>query len=89
MNFMFFVFIGNAPSQQPPCRQCMTRHGMHERMQVESTSEEPLENEDMDIDDLIKNWKAKRMPKKMMMYNIIIRQINVLIASILGTYFGL
>ena len=41
----------------------------------------------MDIDDLIENQKAKKR-EKMMLYNIIIRQIDVLIASILRTYFG-
>jgi hypothetical protein len=69
-------------------REYETRRALHEKTQAQSTVEDPPENEDVDVDDLIKNWKAHKRPKKMMMYNIIIRQIDVHIASILGTFFG-
>jgi hypothetical protein len=37
---------------------------MHERSQAESVVEEPPEKKDVDVDDLLKNWKAhNKRPK--------------------------
>jgi hypothetical protein len=36
-----------------------TRHARRERTEATSVVEEPLENEDMEVDELLKNWTRK------------------------------
>jgi hypothetical protein len=41
-----------------------TRRTRRERTETTSSAEEHPVNEDMDIDDLLKNWKAKKKTKR-------------------------
>jgi hypothetical protein len=38
----------------------MTRHALHDRTQSQSYFEEHPENEDVDIDEMIRNYRAKK-----------------------------
>ena len=59
-------FIDYAPSQQPPRREYHTRHSFNEiMMKLQSTSEEKPKNDgDMDINELIKNFRNRKRAKK-------------------------
>jgi hypothetical protein len=51
--------VGNGPSKQPPCCGYETGHAQHERTEATLVVEEPLENEYMEVDELLKNWTRK------------------------------
>jgi hypothetical protein len=38
----------------------VTRRALHERMQAQSYFEEHLENKDIDIDEILRNFRAKK-----------------------------
>jgi hypothetical protein len=54
--------VGDASSQWPPLPQeyRMTQHALRERTQSQSYFEEHPENEDVDIDEMIRNYRAKK-----------------------------
>ena len=63
----FFSFLGDASSQRPQLHReyPTTRHALHERMQSQSDFEEHPENEDVDIDEMLRNYRAqKKRPAK-------------------------
>jgi protocatechuate 3,4-dioxygenase beta subunit len=62
LNFIFFSFVGDASSQRPPLphEYLVTRHALHERMQSQSYFEEHPKNEDIDIDEMLRNFRAKK-----------------------------
>ena len=62
--FNIFYFLGDGPSQQHACHGYETRHTQRERTKTTSSAEEHPINEDMDVDDLLKNWKAKKKTKR-------------------------
>jgi hypothetical protein len=55
-------YVGDASSQRPPLHlgYPMTRHALRDRMQSQSDFEEHPENEDIDIDEMIRNYRAKK-----------------------------
>jgi hypothetical protein len=55
INLILFVFVGDDPLQQPPRCGYETRRALHERTEATSTAEEHTVNEDMDMDELLKN----------------------------------
>jgi len=61
--FNIFIFLGDVPSQHHPCRGYDTRRTRHERTKTTSSVEENPVNEYMDVDDFLKNWKAKKKTK--------------------------
>ena len=72
--FNIFFIIGNAPLQQPQCREYVIRCAMHTRIQGQSTSKEHIVDENVDINEVIRKFVAnynRKRQKKMMMYNII------------------
>ena len=58
----FFSFVGDASSQQPPLpyEYPATRHALCERMQSQLYFEENPENEDIDIDEMLRSYRAKK-----------------------------
>jgi hypothetical protein len=64
INSIFFIFLGDGPSQQHSRHGYETKHTRHERTKTTSSAEEHPVNEDMDIDDLLKHWKAKKKTKR-------------------------
>jgi len=62
LNFVFFSFVGDASSHHPPlhCEYPMTRRALHESTQSQSYFKENPENEDIDIDEMIRNYRAKK-----------------------------
>jgi hypothetical protein len=53
--FNIFVFVGDGPANQYPRHGYETRCDRRERTEEASIVEEPLENKDMEVDDLLKN----------------------------------
>jgi hypothetical protein len=64
MNLIFLVFVGDGPSQQHPRCGYKTRHTRRERTETTSTAEEHPTNEDMEMDELLKTWKAQKKTKR-------------------------
>ena len=59
------MFVGDSSSQQPPRHEYHTRDALRGRTQAQSTFEEKPENEDdVDIDELIKNFRNMKRAKK-------------------------
>ena len=50
--------------QKHPRHGYETKRTCPERTETTSSAEEHRVNEDMDIDDLLKNWKAKKKTKR-------------------------
>jgi hypothetical protein len=59
---IFFYFVGDASSKRPPLHHdyLVTRHALPERMQSQSNFEEHPKNEDIDIDEMIRNYRANK-----------------------------
>jgi hypothetical protein len=64
INSIFFIFLGDGPSQQHPRHGYETRRTRCERTETTSSAEEHPVNEDMDIDDFLKHWKEKKKTKR-------------------------
>jgi hypothetical protein len=64
INLIFFICLGDGPSQKHPRHGYKTRCTWCERTETTSSVEEHLVNEDMDINDFLKNWKAKKKTKR-------------------------
>ena len=62
--FNIFFFVGDGPSQQPPRRGYETMHDRCERIEATSTTEEHPINKDMEMDELLKNWKIQKKTKR-------------------------
>ena len=60
--FVFFSFVGDASSQWPPLHHeyPATRHALCEGTQSQLDFEEHPENKDVDIDEMIRNYRAKK-----------------------------
>ena len=56
-------FVGDGPSQQHPRHGYETRHNQRESTETTSTLEENPVNEDMEMDELLKTWKAQNKTK--------------------------
>jgi len=54
--------LGDASSQQPPLHReyPATEHALIDRMQAQSNFEDHPENKDVDIDEMIRNYRAKK-----------------------------
>ena len=63
-NIYFFIFVGDGPSQQHPRHGYVTRYTWRERTETTSVAEEHPVNEDMDMDELLKTWKAQKKTKR-------------------------
>ena len=63
-NLIFFIFLGDGPSQQHPRRGYETRRTRRERIETTSAVEEHPVNEDMEMDELLKNWKTQKKTKR-------------------------
>jgi hypothetical protein len=61
---IFFVFVGDGPSQYPPRHGYETIHARRERIEITSVVEEHLVNEDMEMDGLLKTWKTQKKTKR-------------------------
>jgi hypothetical protein len=58
------VFVGDGPSQQHPCHGYETRCTQCERTETTSIVDEHPVNEDMEMDELLKIWKAQKKTKR-------------------------
>jgi hypothetical protein len=56
--YKFNIFLGDGPSQQHPRRGYMTRCTRCERTETTSAVEDHPVNEDMEMHELLKTWKA-------------------------------
>ena len=72
INLIFFIFLGDGPSQQNPRRGYDTRRTRRERTETTSIVEEHPVKKDMDMDDLLKNWKAQNKTKRNSWCHVII-----------------
>jgi hypothetical protein len=61
---IFFIFVGDGPSQQHPRRGYETRRTRNETNETTSAAEEHPVNEDMEMGELLKTWKAQNKTKR-------------------------
>ena len=69
---IFFIFLGDGPSQEHPHSGYETIRARHERTETTSTVEEHPVNKDMEMDELLKNWKAHKKTKRNSSCHVII-----------------